>query len=207
MLHKVHKFEPQSLDIALPRKSVALKKSVFQPVDPPTLPLRFVQSGQAKPDFFSPSASNVGQPTADLMLLRYARRHGWAVLEKAWMGFFCEAKHNVVFRFVQDGQGSGENWFMAIAHYDDSSCIVWDVKLATHPGALEEVLIVPARRPTTLVMPIVSLHNVEAFEVRWRSWARQRRDMKSAFVGARPAFRLFRSTLVMPILKICAMRG
>jgi hypothetical protein len=60
---------------------------------------------------------------ADLALLRHAFAKGdWQVLEKAWLGSICDARHHLVLCVTEK---EIKHHYLALFHFADSCAVAW----------------------------------------------------------------------------------
>jgi hypothetical protein len=100
-----HHYENPDVPSSLKRKAIRLVANAYGKKAPVSdLDMTGVSSTTQKADFFSPTAENVGLPTADLYALREADAHNRIHdLRVCFMGAFCEAENMVLWRREKDG--------------------------------------------------------------------------------------------------------
>jgi hypothetical protein len=171
----VHKFDSIGVDAAVPRRSIALKKDAFSPTaSAATMNFKDIVTTSQKAPYFSPSATNVSLPAADLVLLRDARKAGkLRHLHLAWQGFFCSYKHSLVFRIEVAGQAPSQ-WYLAMDHFENSACIVLPVFVESHKEYPEQQFLRPMIVKDPVLVSIFDITTVVAFKCTFRSWSWQK---------------------------------
>ena len=99
-------------------------------------------------------------------------------LRKAWMGCVALPKHQVILRRAHAGIGPASRPFIGVGHLPGSAAVGWPVVENAVPGhdghfgwSLESVD--PGIRVERLLLPVLDMHEWEAFTVTWRSPAWQ----------------------------------
>ena len=145
VLTKVHKYDPVKLPSPFDFSMGVLGKSDLAPLDKGSMDFVQVESGGQSAPYWTASADGVGLPTSDLHVLRALEPFGnLHLLERTWCGFFADASHCIAFRLVGDAckvaNVTPDQWYAGFTHYDDSSCIVWPVRIRCPSSAPFRVL-------------------------------------------------------------------
>lgn len=126
LLDGQHRFESMVPDIPMPSKTCALQTEVFKPtVKGQSMAFNTIEGTTASPAWWSPSATNISIPAADLPVLRTCeRKHDYRLLDYLWLGALFDSAHQVVFRFKADGS-LASRWYFGLYHFPGSGLLVW----------------------------------------------------------------------------------
>lgn len=182
VVDRVHRFERPVLRTALVRRSVALEQSFFKPSHS-SLPFQSIASTTQKADYWSLAPASAAAPVGDHELLRAAAAgRGLASIADSWLGAWCDAKNQIIFKTQADDQ----QWYYGMTYLDRSSCVAWPVDIDTESlkDGHQVINFLPADRPH--LFPILSLEGLVGFTFAWKSWAWQRPNLRHTLtVGVR----------------------
>ena len=187
VLDERHRFETPPATAAMESKSIKLGANCFQPAKADrTLEWnRIVGTGEA--DWYSPSATNFSVNCADLALLRHASAKGdWQVLEKAWLGSICDARHHLVLCVTEK---EIKHYYLALFHFADSCAVAWPVNLMPC-GAGKQLVELKRSVKDIPFLPITCLKHITACKGTWRSWLYQLHHFKKDVVGMQAGVRM-----------------
>ena len=141
VLDSVHKFEkPPGIDTT--KRTSSLPPTAFGRVSRQpgaqkrkregcSIDLKGIASTSQATSWFSPVASNIGKPWADLPLLRQAASPDTSCLAKAFLGCVSDWSHQVLLR-KPDGENQFD-WHLCLHHWDTSGALAWPVALSFLP--------------------------------------------------------------------------
>lgn len=195
MESSIHHYEKVKADYpVLGRKVGALTADTFAPE--PTkmsLPLVEIEGHTSPPAWWSPSPGNFNAPQADLAVLRQCQAEGRVdLLDDAWMGALFQRSHQMCCfaSWVRCPNGA---YFIPLHHFVGSAVLMWPAELKKLPGDTSGPTVVSfmfgVRRP--IVVPVLSIHNIKAFPIAWRSWAWQQTHIKGCHSELKPGVRAF----------------
>ena len=204
VVDEVHRFNRVDPKAAVARRTASLQENVFRSAHG-SLPWHSIATTKQTAAYFSPAPVNEGIPAADHTLLRDACRAGClADVGNAWLGFFAQAPHQIVFRF----KNPLSEFMLALHHYPDSAVLVWPVYMDMLSLKGGHQIVVPKRASRPHFVTVLSLANIECFTFQWRSWAWQRgflKDNSSLRPGVRPIRDAY--TQLQPVLNVLAERA
>lgn len=213
VVEKRHDYTPIPRDLHVPEITKALDPCAFRPDDkkmPPSLPFSEVASTSASPPWYSPSATNVNTPFADLPLILAAKEAGnFKLLRDAWVGSIVDVSRRFVFclRARPDSAPSAnDKWYLGLWAYPDSSVVAWPGQVREIPGStssyfkLDEAVVDPC------LVAVFDLHRMFAREVTWRSWLWQYHAFPMQRASMQVSIKAFLG-VEMPVLKLAAEKA
>jgi len=153
------------------RKLTRLATSCFGVPQPKaTIDVSGIATASSSPNYFSPTACNIGKPAADLPLLQLCRQmNSSEPLENTDFGAMSNPQHPFVFKGAFAGRDP-DQWYVGLGHYPGSSALAWPVRLSPAPSAMNDLVVefqTGLARP--IVLPIVSWEGIKARATAWRS--------------------------------------
>lgn len=183
MLEDRHNYRGVKLDCPLMSKTERLPADAYR-ASPATETIKAaeVQTAGQTADWYSPSAQNIPNGTADIFLLRqlYSQEqlHG---ARNAWVGGVFDHSHRIVFRFK--GQ---QTMFLALSHFSDSAVLAWPCSMEALPTTNIKLLKLSERVEEPTLLAVIDLDEVEAFSFKFVSFM----DLYVRFPVARGLLRI-----------------
>ena len=178
-----HKFEPLKVDAPLAHKTSRLPTEAFRPPrEGVSMDFRSIASTASTPPWFSPSATNVNAPCADLPLL-YECDRDWSFskLKDVWLGDLFDSTHKFVFRRkLEKGKPEDHKWLYPLKHIFKSSVMCLPVR---KEKASMNLFWFRFETDWTdpIYEPVTDLDIYEVIEIRWRSVLWQYKSMTASF--------------------------
>lgn len=172
-----HKYKGPEADFHSNPLSTKLSPDCFKPsMSGGSLPFQEVCGTSGATSWYSPSATNVNTPFADLQALRDASiGASFSLLSSASAGAICQTAHRFVFcqRATPDSPPSDQDeWFFAMWQWPDSACLVWPAERRFSPGPERKLYFEPvlASLARPKLITVFNLKRIFACEIKWRSW-------------------------------------
>lgn len=168
-----------------------------------------IASTSPSPTWWSPAASNVNVPVADLFLLRSCSSSlgGLRSVEGAWTGQLLDVRHRLL---VKVSDGASESIFIAGHFFQDSAVLVWPVLAHTVPAYPQTTWYEPDTSVTTpSFIAVTSLNSLgmTAVSFKWKSWLAQLKEFPNAAGKWGPRIRLFAEGPFESLLVVAAKRA
>ena len=190
--------EPIPADLQLPRDAFEAKgqSDAFLMKD--------IVNCKPTPEWYSPSAENLGVQHADLALIRQTLEQDKAcMMPNAWLGCLANASHDFVLRLA--GQHPGP-WYAGLTHLSDSACLVWPMLERGVPGTSFTMFTAAPSQAEPVMITIFDLDLWEARAYKWRSpaWQWNMFAASSSSESMPTGVRAVADGLTMPLLRLCA---
>lgn len=151
--------------------------------------------------WWSPSASNLMVPTADLQMLKDAfALNDFRLCRKAWLGRLVQAGHRLAFCMLT-GAGEPDQWYIALDNFGDSSVLGWPCfrrEVGVSREFYFEISNTTHDRPS--LVSIFDLSGIMACSFVWRSWTWQQSRFPNR--GLPVVVRPFATGPPQPILQV-----
>lgn len=169
-----------------------------------------VQSSSSSCPWYSPSATNINTPYADLALLAVAGASGRGLgqVKDAAAGSIVDVQYRYLFCVRSDALAPAspmDRWFLPLPHFPDSAAMVWPMieKRVPCNNTMYFEFDFSVERP--VFVSLCSLKNVVGRHLTWRSWLWQWQQ----FPSWRPSLEVSIKGFVgpeMPLLSLAASR-
>lgn len=169
-----------------------------------------VQSTTPSCAWYSPSATNINTPYADLELLAGVEASGCGIgqVKDAAAGSIMDVQYRFVF-CVQSTIGApasdADQWYLPLTHFPDSAVMVWPMTKHRIPNSTEFYFEFDLSAPRPVFVNVLSLRTVVGCHLTWRSWLWQ----YQRFPHWRPSLEVSIKGFVgaeMPLLRLAASR-
>mmetsp|Transcript_110224 Transcript_110224/g.351305 ORF Transcript_110224/g.351305 Transcript_110224/m.351305 type:complete len:577 (+) Transcript_110224:1936-3666(+) len=129
LLGSRHKYKTISADIPLASKLRTFSDDAFRAkAANRSMNLAEVVGTSQTPSWYSPSATNMNVPIADLFMLRECKQLGdFELVNTAWLGEMVDVAHKVLFR--SDQLHNPGVWMFRLLHFSWSGCLAWPGRL------------------------------------------------------------------------------
>lgn len=133
-----------------------------------------IASSSSGTSWWSPSASNLNVPTADLSMLSFEYRSGqFDQLHKAFLGEVCSFSHKLIIG-SPTGVANKTEWMLALDHFPKSAAVLWPIDPIKIVGTKLMCVALRTGLKEPVLRPILSLQGLRAATLVWRSWSWQR---------------------------------
>ena len=204
-----------SPDVAAPNRTVRLDDAAFRPkADDWSLPFDTLQGHKSEAPYFSPAATNINVPVADLVMLRHADTMGdLGLVQNAGLGALFSFKHKFVFEYAEPckwtDSGVVLKWLLPWKHLPNSAVLCIEYDMVTLPDTKPPVIMFNPR--VGEVPCFASIFNFgqarRACKVVVHSWLYQRKYLAKAMGNATPAIRLFKNGPFESVPKLACRDG
>lgn len=203
-----HRFENIDSNIPIPLTSSAkLPNKCFVPLaEEASFDFSSIVSTSSSPAWWSPSATNMTVPCADLEIVKEAHRTDrWGILSDCWMGELATISHRIALQLPkQDGSGERE-WMLPLYHFSKSAVLCWPLEHFEVEGGRDAYFEVcqQVSRPVLRCIHSLSEEMCLATSVRWKSWSFQVHRWPTTTVSSMtPALRLVAEGPVESLIRV-----
>lgn len=201
-MSQTHHYSDVDIDTMPEFRTIRLPTEAFHPSQQTqTMNLHKIAGANAKPTFYSPSATNWGQRDADLELVnKVVETNSWHKVDLAWQGAMVIGAHRLVIK-----QAGTEQWWFPRIHFPGSCVLAIPAKMGFLPNSQLRYFVVDldgARTPSYLCM--WDLREWDAVHYTWHSIAWQAAKAPATERELGPALRAFGDAEPDVLLKVLA---
>lgn len=148
--------------------------------------------GARSPTWWSPGASNVTVPCADLGLLRWAQDHNQMdCLGQAWLGEVASVSHRLLIGYPLAGKPNEYEYFLGVHYFPKSAVALWPMDLIKAVGSPYTCCIPRKDVDAPVLRPILSMDGFRVATLEFKSWLRQCSRVPNLAGTLGPGVRMF----------------
>lgn len=161
VLEERHTYKGVRLDLPLMSKTERLPADAYKAsAATQTIRADTVQSTTQAATWYSPSAQNIPNATADLLMLRQlSKGNKLESAKRAWVGGIFDHSHKLAFRF----KDARDEVFLALSHFSDSGVLAWPCDIVRIGDMQAEFLKPRSGLLKPVVVAVVDLDAIEAW--------------------------------------------
>ena len=194
VLEKVCKYSVVPSHVPLEKKSLKLAKESFGGgTSQPSIDIGSVASHASTAPWFSPKPENVCKPAVDLAFLEFVKAEGTQplLLDQAYLGCFCEATIQIIFKKEGSG-GQSFGWHCGLANWGDTAVMAWPCTVHTVPGQkMQKYITLSFETQQPSLLTILSWEGIVAIKFKWHSWNWQVQNVEGIEICLEPGARAF----------------
>jgi len=158
-----------------------------------SIDVRGVSSTRAKTTWWSPLAEDLGIPAADAAVLEEAKTvKRSADVEHAACAAFCKYDHLVAWHRPETPECTEVKWCVGLTPFKHSGALVKPLRWVEVPGTPGSWYAEVDTAVTEVVLTaVLDWKHITCYQMRWRSWAWQKRHFPNAEGRWSPAVRMF----------------